>query len=257
MGRSRAAKVTPQSRQNPTPAASRFVWLGAVILLLAPRPVALLRAGAPAASGGAAAQLQPGAVRALAPGKLLVAGRDLADPNFAEAVVLLADFDKRGATGLIVNRRTKTTLASVLPDLKKGQGASTLVFFGGPVEAPGVLALLRSEGTPANSRHVVGDVYLITTRALLDKTIAAGTGPDRFRVYVGYAGWAPGQLESETAHGAWQVLDGDAKLVFDPDPGSLWQRKIPPAGGRMASRPDPVGARPVSALPRPARSPST
>jgi putative transcriptional regulator len=56
--------------------------------------------------------------------------------------------------------------------------------------------------------------------------LSTGVGPNRFRVYVGYAGWGPGQLDSETAQGAWHVLDGDGDVVFDPEPDSTWQRQI-------------------------------
>lgn len=206
-----------------------FAWLAAAGLLIGS---SLLASGLE----GAAMQLRPGAVRDLAPGKLLVAQRDLVDPNFRESVILLADYNDKGAMGLIINRQTETPLARVLPDLKEGKGSSAPVFFGGPVEAPGVLALLRSDAPQADMRHVLADVYLITSRTLLDQTIAKGTGPERFRVYVGYAGWGPGQLENETVRGSWQVFSGDAGLIFDPTPGSLWRRQISRAEALSASR---------------------
>ena len=195
-----------------------------------------------AGSAGFSPQLQRGAVRDLKAGRLLVASRNLPDPNFATTVILLAEYGKDGAMGLIVNRRTDVTLARIFPDLQSPESGAT-AFFGGPVSVSSVLALLRSTSARADSRHVVGDVYLVNTGEVLKKTMAAGEGPRRFRVYVGYSGWGPGQLEHETNDGSWFVLDGDADVVFDPDPESIWRRQIKRAEALSASaRPAPIHA---------------
>jgi putative transcriptional regulator len=188
-----------------------------------------------AAAALAAGQLQPGAVKALARGRILVAGRDLGDPNFAESVVFLAEYSAQGAMGLILNRKSDVPLSQLLPDLPKAPAAPPVVFLGGPVQSAGVLALLQSDAPRKDTTRIIGDVYEVGTPALLGELIAAGTAPDRLRVYFGYAGWAPGQLENETRAGAWLVLDGGAAIVFDTDPESLWRRLIPRADDRMAS----------------------
>ena len=188
-------------------------------------------AGAAAPAGG---QLQPGAVKALARGRILVAGRDLGDPNFAESVVLLAEYSPQGAMGLILNRKSEVPLSQLLPDLPKPPGAPPVVFLGGPVQSAGVLALLRSDAPRKDTTRIIGDVYEVGTPGLLGELVGAGTGPDRLRVYFGYAGWAPGQLENETRSGAWLVLEGGAAIAFDADPESLWRRLIPRADDRMA-----------------------
>ncbi len=195
----------------------------------------------PAASVTGPAQLRRGAVRELETGKLLVAARNLPDPNFASTVVLLADYNAQGAMGLIVNRPTKVTLARLLPGLEQApdKASSATVFFGGPVSPSGVLALLRSSTRRPDSRRVVNDVYLVSTGDVLKETIAAGSGSERVRVYVGYAGWGPGQLEAETAEGSWHVLDGDGDVVFDPDPQSSWRRQIQRAEALTARAPGP------------------
>ena len=97
---------------------------------------------------------------------------------------------------------------------------------GGPVSTDGVLALLRSTTPLANSRRVIDDVHMIATQEELEAQIGAGADPRRFRVYVGYAGWGPGQLERETLQGGWHVFTAEAAVVFDPEPESLWQRQI-------------------------------
>lgn len=98
------------------------------------------RAGRPE---GPAVQLRRGAAKELGAGKLLVAARNLPDPNFAATVVLLADFNAQGAMGLIVNRPTKVTLGRILPGLEQAPGRGATAFFGGPLSISGVLALLR------------------------------------------------------------------------------------------------------------------
>lgn len=177
------------------------------------------------------AQLRPApfrgtAVRQLARGKLLVAARRLPDPNFARTVVLLADVGDEGAMGLIVNRRTNMAVGSLLPGVEPSLATAARAFFGGPVAVSGLLALLRSADPPPNARHVVEDVYLLNDPESLTVSLRRGHGPDRLRVYVGYAGWGPGQLQDETASGVWHVLDGEARIVFDEDPDSTWLRQI-------------------------------
>jgi putative transcriptional regulator len=173
-----------------------------------------------------AVQLRRGAVRELAAGKLLVAARNLPDPNFAETVVLLAEFSPEAAMGLIVNRQTDVTLGRLMPGLQNAKSGAAFAFFGGPVAVPGVLALLRSATARGDTRHIVGDVYLANTREVLDQMLSSGVGQNELRVYVGYAGWGPGQLERETAAGSWYVLEGSGDVVFDADPDTTWQRQI-------------------------------
>ncbi len=97
-------------------------------------------------------------------------------------------------------------------------------FIGGPVSQDTVLALSRAA---CDACPLVGrDVYLVNTPDALKERLAAGADARGLRVYVGYAGWGGGQLEAETRQGAWRVLEADARVVFDPDPESLWRRLI-------------------------------
>jgi putative transcriptional regulator len=163
----------------------------------------------------------------LAPGKFLVASRDLGDPNFAETVILLVSYDEqKGAMGLVVNHRTDVPLSRVFQDLKAAKGRADLAYVGGPVELSSVLALLKSSSPPDEAKRVFGDVYLLASKALLEKTLASEVGPDAFHVYVGYAGWGPGQLEHEIDLGGWHILQADAANVFHADPDSVWKRMI-------------------------------
>jgi len=172
-------------------------------------------------------------VKELAAGKLLVAARGLPDPNFAETVILLAQHSGEASMGLIINRRTDVSLARLFPKLKQPQGQPSALYVGGPVSPDGVLALLRSAVPKANSRRVLDDVYMIATPEALEAPIMAGVGQSHFRVYLGYAGWGPGQLERETTQGAWHVFRADTAVVFDPDPDTLWQRQVRRTEDRM------------------------
>jgi putative AlgH/UPF0301 family transcriptional regulator len=169
----------------------------------------------------------PGLCDDLAAGKFLVASRDLGDPNFAETVVLLVSYDeKQGAMGLVVNHRTDVPLSRVFQDLKAAKTRDDPAYVGGPVELNTILALLKSSSPPDEAKHVFGDVYLVSTKAALEKTLASSVGPNAFHVYVGYAGWGPGQLEHEVDLGGWHIFAADAANVFHADPDSVWKRMI-------------------------------
>jgi putative transcriptional regulator len=200
-----------------------------------PTPNTLLLACATlsALTGGGGAQLRSGAVKELAAGKLLVAVRGLPDPNFSETVILLAEHGADGSMGLVINRRTDVPIARAFPDLKPPRGGSPALYSGGPVATDGVVGLERSAGAVSDGRQILADVRIIASREALEALIRSGAGPDRFRVYVGYAGWGPGQLERETLHGSWHVFRADPAIVFDSDPETLWQRQVRRTEDRM------------------------
>jgi putative transcriptional regulator len=168
-----------------------------------------------------------GQAETLAPGTFLVASRDLGDPNFAHAVVLLVHYDdENGAMGLIINRQTDVPLSKIFEDLKEAKGRADRIYVGGPVETGTVLALLKSATKPKDAERVFGDVYLISSKALLEKTLADGIEASQFHAYLGYTGWAREQLEHEVELGAWHILPADTGNVFHPDPDSVWPRLI-------------------------------
>ena len=159
-------------------------------------------------------------------GKLLVASRDLSDPAFSESVILLVRYDQDGTVGLMINRRTGMSISRALRDLNVGGDRTDPVYRGGPVEPVSVLALLRSRVQPEGATPVFGDVYLVSTKDLLEKTLAKSAGPGELRVYLGYCGWSRGQLEKEVRQGSWHIFNRSADLVFDSEPDSVWRRLI-------------------------------
>jgi putative AlgH/UPF0301 family transcriptional regulator len=159
-------------------------------------------------------------------GKVLVASRDLGDENFAETAVLIVHYDEKSVVGLILNRRTDVPVSRVFRTLEAAKRRSDKVYLGGPVEDSVIFALLRSPAKIDDAEQVFGDIYMISSKARLDKTITEGAGPSAFRLYLGYAGWTNLQLQSEVEAGAWHIFQGDAGTVFDSDPDSLWPRLI-------------------------------
>lgn len=170
-------------------------------------------------------------------GKILVADRKLRDPNFLEAVILLAKYDDEGTVGIIVNRQTDVSIARVLSDWREARGRKDPVFLGGPVEKGTMLALVRSAGKIDNAEPILRDVHFVADRDQMQKHLASGAAQDKFRLYLGYAGWGPEQLETEIEAGAWHVMPASAKLVFDPEPDTLWARLIAKTETRIARSP--------------------
>jgi len=163
----------------------------------------------------------------IAAGKILLAHPDLPDPNFAHTVVLLVHTGEDGAMGLILNRPAKITLKKLFPQLQIPNGGDP-VYSGGPVEEQIGVALLRSSAKlstkPTEPLRVAGDVYMLTDKNLLEKTVRSGKEAASFRVYVGYSGWGPSQLDQELAVDAWTILPFRAETVFDTEPATLWDR---------------------------------
>jgi putative transcriptional regulator len=170
--------------------------------------------------------VQSKSTKDLGVGKILVASRDLGDENFAEAVVLLIDYDEKSVVGLILNHRSDVPISSLFETLQAAKRRSDPVYSGGPVDDTAILAMRRSRASLPDADHIFGDVYVISSKTLLEKTIAEGAGSSMFHVYLGYAGWTNDQLQQEVDAGAWYVFQGDADVVFDSDPDTLWSRLI-------------------------------
>jgi putative transcriptional regulator len=169
-----------------------------------------------------------------ATGRLLVAARDLRDPNFAQTVVVLIRYDATGAAGLIVNRETDIPAARALRGQPGTKEWNDPVFLGGPVSPRGVMALMRAAKRPPGASLVSGDVYVLGSQKTLQDALATKPDPSRLRIYLGYAGWAAGQLEREIEVGGWHVLIEPADTIFTTDPGSLWTRLIAKTEMRIA-----------------------
>jgi putative transcriptional regulator len=170
----------------------------------------------------------------LAPGRILVARRSLTDPLFVKSVILLVLYGKSGALGLMVNRQTTVPISRALSGLKAAAGQSDPVFVGGPVELDSVFALTRAPRKPGGARGVAGDIYFVETKTALEHALGHAANPGTLRIYLGYCGWAPHQLENEVLSGAWYIFNGSQDLAFDAKPATLWSRLIVRAHEHLA-----------------------
>ena len=171
----------------------------------------------------------------LASGKFLVAPRQALDPNFANTVILLVRYDETGALGLVINRPTTVPISKLFQDSKTARHLADPAYAGGPVQEDAILALSRSDKKLEGATPVINTVYLLSSRRILDQMLATKPTPSNLRVYLGYTGWGPGQLHHEMDLDVWLVVPGEADIVFDPDPKSVWPRLIDRAELRFAS----------------------
>lgn len=169
----------------------------------------------------------------LQPGTLLVAGVELSDGIFDGAVILLLDVDASGALGVVLNSYTEVDLASVLPGWDALTTWPHRLFDGGPVSQEGAICLaapVHPTEEPPGWRNLFDRVGLLHLETPIE--LAAGAYRD-LRIFAGYAGWAPGQLQGEVAQGMWHPVHGRHADVFDPDPESLWRRVLARQGGQL------------------------
>ena len=150
------------------------------------------------------------------------------DPAFARSVVYICEHNQHGALGLCINKPLGMTLAELFEQIRmplKRQDLQDLpVCWGGPVQPERVTVLLRHPRRPDGSAMVVSEVYRTTELEVLREALEDQRPDRQVRVYSGYAGWSPGQLEREVRLGAWFLDRAEADAVFALDPEPLWER---------------------------------
>jgi putative transcriptional regulator len=155
-------------------------------------------------------------------GVFLVSSPGLIDPNFLHTVVLLVSYSSEGAVGLIINRPTDVPIEKALPDVEGIKKLSKPVYFGGPVGTDLLRVLLRSDAPLAGAQKVLDDVYATASRNILADALRGQNPGRKVRIYAGYAGWAPGQLDREFARGDWISMGADPAAVFSDEPSVIW-----------------------------------
>lgn len=156
----------------------------------------------------------------------LVAARELNDPNFRQTVILVTHPRQGGPWGVIINRPLQQRLSDVFTDHDTLKGRKDVLFFGGPVARDGLVFLVRSASPPPRSVALLRDVYFTGDTDWIDEQLKRPEPTRGLRVYSGYSGWAPGQLQREIARGGWHVHPADAETVFDKDPSRIWPELI-------------------------------
>jgi putative transcriptional regulator len=154
----------------------------------------------------------------LSSGKLLVATPTIVDPHFERTVVLLCRHDGEGAFGLILNRPSDIPVAAHLPDWADLVATPAVVGFGGPVD-PDAAVGLGSGPVPSDLWTPVADRL-----GLVDLSMRPADFPglETVRIFAGYSGWGPDQLDNEIEDAGWFVVDSTQGDVFSDAPGELW-----------------------------------
>jgi putative transcriptional regulator len=160
----------------------------------------------------------------LQPGLFLYAAPGVADPRFAESVVLLVRHGPDGSMGLVVNKPTDMPIQEALDQVEEARGSALPVYWGGPVQPEAILALVRAPRASPGAQTVLPDVHLTGDLADVRTALKGLDAAGRLRVYTGYAGWAAGQLALEVRAGVWVLDKADAASVFASDPSRLWLR---------------------------------
>ncbi|HZD65088.1 MAG TPA: YqgE/AlgH family protein [Acidimicrobiales bacterium] len=176
----------------------------------------------------------------LAPGRLLVAGPGLVDPNFARTVVLLLHHDEGGSLGLVLNRPSELALSEPLPQWTGLAAPPAVIFVGGPVGSSSAVGLALGSGDFPPLEKEAGEEFFRPVVGRLG-TVDLTTDPEHvadrlesLRVFAGCAGWAPGQLAGELDRGGWLVVEGHPEDAVAANPSELWKAVLRRQGGRLA-----------------------
>lgn len=171
----------------------------------------------------------------LTKGRLLVATPPLDDPNFDRTVVYMLEHHAEGAIGVVINRPTDESLDEPLDRWEDLQAVPASVFLGGPVEIDALIALAYAKQPVTEAGDELSPVsgHVASADLTTDPALVAAL-VNSVRVFRGYAGWGPGQLEGEIDAGAWLVLDAELQDVFGPSPDHLWRSVLRRQGGRLA-----------------------
>jgi putative transcriptional regulator len=160
-------------------------------------------------------------------GHLLVAGPSLVDPNFRRAVVLVGEHGEQGAMGVVLNRPSGATIGEAVPELAPLVSDSEIVHVGGPVQPSAIVVLADFEEPERAGTIVLESVGFLPSEVEPDDLGELR----RARVFAGYAGWGPGQLDDELAEGSWIVEPALPEDIFTESPDELWSDVLRRKGG--------------------------
>jgi putative transcriptional regulator len=160
-------------------------------------------------------------------GQFLIAMPSMMDPNFHQTVTYICEHNDRGALGIVVNRPMDMELGDVFSQLEmEGTGenlAHLPVLRGGPVQMERGFVLHESPDNWDSTVEVEPSIYVTTSQDILS-AMAAGKGPERAVVALGYAGWGAGQLEDEISANAWLSVPAVADIIFDTPFADRWRQ---------------------------------
>ena len=156
----------------------------------------------------------------------LVARRGMTDPNFRETVVLVTLPSGRAPIGVIINRPLEQPLAEAFPDQPTLKGRKETLYFGGPVAREGLVFLVRSPRPPEGAMLLLPDVFFTSDIEHIERLLKRKDPLDGLRIFAGFSGWGPDQLQREISRGTWHVMRADADTVFRKDTSGIWPELI-------------------------------
>lgn len=161
--------------------------------------------------------------------QMLIAMPAMADPNFSRSVTLLCQHNEEGAIGITINRQSSFSLGELLMQLNipcaSEEISSVAVLEGGPV-SPDHGFVLHTPIEGYDSSILINDDIMVTTSRDVLTAIAAGKGPEKFLVALGYAGWGDGQLEFEMRQNAWLSVKADKAILFESALPKRWENAL-------------------------------
>ena len=155
----------------------------------------------------------------------------MSDPNFGGSIVVVMNNLGPGPIGIIINRPMPVTVPRFFPKLKQLAHVRDKVYYGGPVEFGTLWYLFRAKTAPAPAIRVCDGVYVGSDEKLLIKLLSRPDPMQGLRLFVGHAGWYPGQLQMEIQGGAWTPRHADADSIFNPQPQLPWPSGRGPKSG--------------------------
>lgn len=167
-------------------------------------------------------------------GRILIARPDFNEVSpfefaFTSTLTLILEHGSEGALGVVINQPSDSPVVDTFPDWEELAGDPPVLFTGGPVDGDALIALGRPE-------QISGDLVLGAHPVDLDDqpALVRAQGISAVRIFAGYAGWYPGQLEGEIANEGWWVVDATIDDLFTDDPDTLWSRVLVRQGGNLA-----------------------
>ena len=159
-------------------------------------------------------------------GFFLVASEEIQDPRFKEAVILVTPHHRGEVVGVVVNRPTEIAVSTLFPQSELKDEHSRQLYFGGPLSMQSLLFLISSKKQPEASLRIFDNVFLSADSKALEQVLSHPKPFAGLRIFSGYAGWKPGQLEAEVEKGYWLLREADTEILFNTEPGLIWRKLL-------------------------------
>lgn len=157
----------------------------------------------------------------LTAGRILISVPFFNDPFFNRSVVLLTDYDKQSCAGLVLNKSSRLSVRKVVNEIK----VDDKLYIGGPVMPDGIFCIHNFENSKAASKLLPG-IFVGSDEVLISLIEHQAIPSMKYRFFVGYSGWSPGQLESELANRMWVIGTATPELVFDTPCNKVWEKAV-------------------------------